>query len=408
MFPELKASASDYQSLTTLSDSMTLSILGTGGNNISAYYLASDNTYKSCTLTPINTNLTFGSSNVDGYAINYWTARDCIVYRCPVPSDIKYGIYSAKQYMIPFNRHFGNVDFFEFGIASVDNVGSLYDYYLQTSVSTWSEYNYIQAGDDVSDVYPLRSRSNSSYGAIVHCEQWDYPFCCFTYEANEKGDFWLGDCYCYPCYSGSEYDYFVISNIRINDDYIFYGEGYFPPPVTSATTSPVIDSASGEASGVIGEGTNTTPINVTINIENDNTSLVGRILSGIASIFIPDDEFMNEFTEDLQEEFADHLGGVSEAIELLDEQADYFRNAVAVNTVYFPGLEMEFDGQDYTIIQSQDVELRPANTSSGLKELWDAVAFAVDVVAVLAVLNMLQTKYEIFLNPDGEVIDYDS
>ena len=65
MSPELKASASDYQSQTTLSDSMTLSILGTGGNNISAYYLASDNTYKSCTLTPINTNLTFGSSNAD-------------------------------------------------------------------------------------------------------------------------------------------------------------------------------------------------------------------------------------------------------------------------------------------------------------------------------------------------------
>ena len=104
----LSAGAIDYNNVEYLSDSATMAILGTGGNNISAFYLALDDSYKPCTFEPVNANLTFGASNVYGYAINYWTARDCIVYRCSVPSDVKYGSFSAKQYFIPFNCHFGN------------------------------------------------------------------------------------------------------------------------------------------------------------------------------------------------------------------------------------------------------------------------------------------------------------
>ena len=248
----LSAGAIDPADWVILDDTMTLSILGTGGNNIDAYYLASDDSYKPITFHPINTNLNLGASNVDGYAINYWTTRECIVYQCSVPSDIKYGQNSAKQYMIPFGKHFSNVDFFEWGIASVNNVGQIYQDYLSSAYTLWSPYNSIQAGDDISDVYPLGPRSNSQNGAIVHVEQWDYPFCCFTYESSEKGDFWLGDCYLYPMYSGAYYDFFVVPNIRINSGYQYLGSGDFPGPVVTTTAPAGAGSMQG---GIVSDST---------------------------------------------------------------------------------------------------------------------------------------------------------
>lgn len=172
----------------------------------------------------------------------------------------------------------------------------------------------------------------------------------------------------------------------------------------------------GEMTGTIEDnGDGSQNINVTVN--TDNSGFLSGILNGIKRIFIPSDDFLNGWHDDIQDSFEEHLGGVAEAVTLIDEQADYLRAATSADYIYFPELTLpigstgssggvETLGADYTLIQGQQVELRPARTGK-LKILWDFVEFAVDVVCVLAVFNMLQTKYEIFLNPDGEVISYD-
>lgn len=219
---------------------------GSSGDALKAYYLATDMTYKPIYFTPVNSNLTFTGSDVYGYTPNYWNGKECIVYRCNYASDMYTGLYDSHYYMIPFDLHFGNVSYFEFGVASVDNNGSMYNHYLSTGVQNFRDYNYIIAGDSISDVYELPTRVNGVNGAFVHCEQWDYPFCCFTYEDATASDFYLSDCYCFPCVSYGN-DYLVISNIRINSGYVYYGHGDIPtPPVTTTMPPAGFGSLQGE------------------------------------------------------------------------------------------------------------------------------------------------------------------
>lgn len=203
----------------------------------------------------------------------------------------------------------------------------------------------------------------------------------------------------------------MISSPVINDDYM---EGDYEPEFDGGASVGVV---TGDISD---NGDGSQSINITV--ETDNSGLISGILSGLknlfAFLFIPDQDFMNSWHEDIEDSFADHLGGVAQAVSLIDEQADYLRAATSADYIYFPELTLPIGdsggsashpliGSDYTLIEGRQVELRPARTGK-LKILWDFVEFAVDVVCVLAVFNMLQTKYEIFLNPDGEVISYDN
>lgn len=383
-------------------------------SHLSGQYLGRDGLYHQCTFDM--TDIVNATWNVDIHYIEglpvtqNMYGRKVAVYASSVTySDIYNSDWQEYKLWIDLNLHVSNCTYFNSGF-----VGYMYPNgasFFNMNYQSVKEYNY-------ADIYIMNDDSNNPDKLYIGSDQnGTYPVAIDGYNKRHCGAL-------YPFYTQSATDYYM-SQIGMS-----CVENQGSDPVYICVVLPEVSAGSvleeqalpvvpdpdpdwgdgqsvGEVTGTIeDQGNGTQNINVTVN--TDNTGFLAGILNGLRSLFIPSAEDMEEFTSDLQGEFEEHLGGVAEAVDLIDEQAEYFRAAVSVNTVYFPELEIPIDGDDYTIIEGQQVELRPANTSSGLSVLWNAVAIAVDIVCVLAVLNMLQTKYEIFLNPDGEVITYDS
>ena len=260
--------------------------------------------------------------------------------------------------------------------------------------------------------YPLPDVPNGIHAECFRINGgWSAPYSCFLmeYQGDSTSIFFDDFTDVYLHNENNSY-YMTIFSPIINDGYILGSDSPSDPDWGDGQSI-------GEVTGTIeDDGNGTQNINVTVN--TDNSGLLSGLLNGLRSLFVPSQEYMNSWHADIEDSFSEHLGGVSEAVDLIDEQADYLRAATSADYIYFPELKLpigssgfssghETIGSDYVLIQGQQVELRPARTGK-LKILWDFVEFAVDVVCVLAVFNMLQTKYEIFLNPDGEVITYDN
>lgn len=351
-----------------------------------------------------------GSGNTSGVSAYCGGDRGFLEYECSLSGQgFEYPYAPVFQLEVPFTLT--NVTYISFRAGAWVNL----DRYMNanaSSISSVSNFHYTLNGSDNTQTL-LRSQSDSSkpawfrqtggYSRGYSCILMEFSGDPVTFRSLE-----VSGCYMYQ--ENNKYAFSLYTPI-ISDDYQIDG---FEPEFDGGDSVGVV---TGEISD---NGDGSQSINITV--ETDNSGLISGILSGLknlfAFLFIPDQDFMNSWHEDIEDSFADHLGGVAQAVSLIDEQADYLRAATSADYIYFPELTLPIGdsggsashpliGSDYTLIEGRQVELRPARTGK-LKILWDFVEFAVDVVCVLAVFNMLQTKYEIFLNPDGEVISYDN
>lgn len=378
------------------------------GQTLQGYYLASDNNYHAVTLTYAGDS-TISSIDADGFVMGSdFTGIPVCWYSCHYPNDYRYVATEDPLWIVDINVHFGNVSYFKSLTCNALNT-VMYNKFTTYPLSNFSPYYDICVGDTVSDVIQLGSRSTLS-GSAALLNMTNSYVCSvipFEIERQQAADLYIGTAnYC--CVAMDEGVVWIgFAAPLINSGYTYIGHG--APPSSPVQPDPDWGDAQsiGEVTGeIVDDGNGSQSVNITVN--TDNSGLLAGIMNGLRNLFIPSSEDLEEFSSDMQEVFSDHLGGLNDIWELFDEQADYLSAAVSTNYVYFPELEVPINGDDYTIIEGQQVELKPANTSAGLSVLWEAVAIAVDIVSVLAVLNMLQAKYEIFLNPDGEVITYDS
>lgn len=387
------------------------------GQTLQGYYLASDDTYKPVTLT-YGGSTNISSIDAEGFVMGSdFTGVPVCWYSCSYPRDYRYVNTEDPLWMVEVNVHFGNVSYFKSLTCNALNT-VMYNKFTTYPLSNFSPYYDICVGDTASDIIQLGSRSTLSGSAALlnMANSYVASVIPFEIERQQATDLYIGTAnYC--CVAMDEGVVWIgFAAPLINTGYTFIGHG--APP--ASPVEPPLDWGEGQSVGEVtgtieDDGNGTQNINVTVT--TDNSGFVAAILNGLRSLFVPSQEYMNNWHEDIQTSFSEHLGGVSEAVSLIDEQVDYLRAATSADYIYFPELTLpigsngsssgvETIGADYTLIQGQQVELRPARTGK-LKILWDFVEFAVDVVCVLAVFNMLQTKYEIFLNPDGEVISYD-
>lgn len=176
---------------------------------------------------------------------------------------------------------------------------------------------------------------------------------------------------------------------------------------------------SADASG--SQGTFTTSgsdINVNVNVDmsetnsklDEQTGILQQIKQGISgildtiknalvSVFVPDDDFMDEFKTDMQTLLSEHLGGLYQAVSAIDDIFDRFGEARAKGSIHIDAVNIPLAGETLTL-GNWDVPLKV----DGLSLLYDGVAFIIDFLAVAGFLNMCRKKLEIFLNPDSEVI----
>ena len=170
---------------------------------------------------------------------------------------------------------------------------------------------------------------------------------------------------------------------------------------------------SGSATGASGTFTpSSTPnINVDVNVDMDETNgLLEDIKDGISGIgdtilglFVPDDQFMEDWKDDMQDLLEDHLGGLYEAVASLDDFWDQFSNVQAKQEIFIPECRIPLAGSEL-VLGNWHVPLKP----TGIPQvLYTSLALIVDFLALMAFLKMCRNKLEIFLNPDSEVVESD-
>lgn len=168
-------------------------------------------------------------------------------------------------------------------------------------------------------------------------------------------------------------------------------------------------STSGSGGGSSGSGTD---INVNVDVDLTETNgLLGRIeiilsgiVDGIKDLFLPDEEFMSQWVDDMQQLLADHLGGLYQAIDMLDEFWEQFENVTTASEIYIPACQIPLAGETLTL-GDWHVPLKVAGLPS---IFYDGLALIIDFLAVMSFLHMCRNKLEIFLVPESEVVQNDN
>lgn len=340
------------------------------------------------------------SGNTSGVSAYCGGDRGFFEYECSLAGEgFEYPYAPVFQLEVPFTLT--NVTYISFRAGAWVNLDR-YGNANASSISSVSNFHYALNGSDNTQTL-LRSQNDSSkpawfrqtggYSRGYSCILTEYSGEAVTFSSIE-----VSGCYMYQ--ENNKYCFSLYTPI-ISDDYQIDG---FEPEFDGGDTVGVV---TGDISD---NGDGSQSVNITI--EQDNSGLISGILSGFKNLFsflfIPSEDFMNDWQVELRDDFNEHLGAASEVVNLMDEHADYLRNAVATNTIYFPGVSFpDAGGTVHQLIAAQDVEIQPFKEGR-MRPLYTAAALAVDLVCLFAVFNMLQNKYEIFLNPDAEVINYDN
>lgn len=180
------------------------------------------------------------------------------------------------------------------------------------------------------------------------------------------------------------------------------------PPVETTTAVTTTDNSAGTTVVVDVDMTETNSL--LGQIKQAILGIVEGITNALKDLFIPDEEFLDDFKEDMlgtdQESgfLEEHLGGLYQAIEAIGRIFDEFPDAVAATSIDIPACQIPLAGETLTL-GPYSVPL----IVEGLPQIfYDGLKFIIDFLCVAAFLNMCRNKLEIFLNPDSEVVQNDS
>jgi len=207
-----------------------------------------------------------------------------------------------------------------------------------------------------------------------------------------------------PCYTDSQGTvlYFIVICPYIGSS--MSGE----PPAQTTTVVTTTDNSAGTT--VIVDVDMTETNSLLGQIKQALLGIVEGITNALKDLFIPDEEFLDDFKEDMlgtdQEPgfLEEHLGGLYQAIEAIGRIFDEFPDAVAATTIDIPVCQVPLAGETLTL-GPYSVPL----IVEGIPQIfYDGLKFIIDFLCVAAFLNMCRNKLEIFLNPDSEVVQNDS
>lgn len=145
------------------------------------------------------------------------------------------------------------------------------------------------------------------------------------------------------------------------------------------------------------------------------SGLVSGIVDGIKGLFVPSSDALDAFRNSLDSKLHETFGAMYEADTLLHDAVHQINNTTGLESIQFPGIDLPIqdvnNGIDTTFsIDSRVVPLKPNyqdfswNNDERFPNLYECVALAVDIVAVLLVVNMLRHKLEVILD-GGKVRD---
>lgn len=211
-----------------------------------------------------------------------------------------------------------------------------------------------------------------SYIPIIHSQ--NSRFSAYSIETNFSGNT-----------STSSYIYYFYVMCPYISDFGSGGSGTFTTG-DSVTTSP---------SG--GSDVDLTETNGLLESIRNGISGIGQTILGL---FVPDDEFMENWINDMQDLLHDHLGGMYEAVAELEDFWQQFENVQAKSVIHIGECRLPLAGSEL-VLGNWDVPLKP----TGIPQvLYTSLALIIDFLAVMAFLRMCRNKLEIILNPNSEVV----
>lgn len=354
------------------------------GDTIQAVYYSTSG-YKSVTLNASANRYSYYKTNISGQDVPSWLNN----------SDLRFVYYGAQvsdyslnpSYLgldISPNAHFSDCTALRFAAAG---------YLGGTSVSAASydaSFINIYAGGQLRFENGLFVTSNNLYPEIYLSRgggSWSNNLVWADYTSDTVGD---------------------VSLVRVGLNGTRTDGGYLGVYLLC----PLVNDAAVTGTGVITGTTDTTAPSGGSDVDLTETNgLIGRviqavqslgqsILDGLKGLFIPDDDFMDQFSEDMDELAHDHLGGLYEAEQILVDMFGDFDQVTAKNEIYIPVAHIPLAGADL-VLGDWHVPLKV----SGLPAiLYEGIAFIIDFLALMAFLSMCRRKLEVFLVPESEAI----
>lgn len=191
-----------------------------------------------------------------------------------------------------------------------------------------------------------------------------------------------------------------------------YADGYYwlmlaVPYISqnaSGETGIVTTSSGTTTTAPAGSATDLTETNGLISsVISAITNLPSTIASAIRSLFVPEDGFMDDFKDDMQDLLEDHLGGLYQAIDLIEDFISSIINVTPHSTFTVPAVTLPLAGASLQL-GNWTLDVHSDAIPAAAYEL---LKFIIDFLALAAFLNMCRYKLEIFLNPDTEVVKQD-
>ncbi len=129
----------------------------------------------------------------------------------------------------------------------------------------------------------------------------------------------------------------------------------------------------------------------------ENTGLVGKILRGLLSLFVPDEEFFNEYWESLRVFFSDKLGFLWDVIVFIPNLIDNFKQTVSAynkETVFtIPAISIPtFMGDNSEVVILESFEWKPYAFIGGndvFLSIYKLYLDLVDFLVFWALMNQL-------------------
>lgn len=254
------------------------------------------------------------------------------------------------------------------------------DWYVAGSSINFANRNETASGSG-NYAYLTFSGSQALYVPIVHRQQSTFSAYSTDFEA-----------------SGSipALGYFYVMCPYVSGD-AFGQSGTFAPSSGGSVSGTTATTSGGQG------GVQSVDLTETNGLLGRIEVILSGIVDGIKGLFIPDDEFLSDWVDDMKQLLEDHLGGLYQAITMSTTFMQQFQSVTAKQSIYLPATSIPLAGETFTI----GPYTLPLKVDGLPAALYDGIAYIIDFLAAVAFLRMCRNKLEIFLNPDSEVVQSD-
>ncbi len=129
-----------------------------------------------------------------------------------------------------------------------------------------------------------------------------------------------------------------------------------------------------------------------LNVVDTLTSLPGKIWdsisTGLHELFIPSEEALTTFKEDMLGLFAEHFGALYDCVDIIEDYVSQMNVTSVTETITFPEITLDL-GVPFTL-GGWEVQVVP----DGFDALFEALKWVIDAICTLAFINTMRARFD--------------